>query len=216
MIEKIKILEEENKKLKERTKTDNIYNNNIDYNINKKLKKELEETKSENEKLKKEINNLKKIIDLKNKQNRNINHNNKNNLTYSISNEKINNNNNNDSNSNNNPIKVKKSLNNKFINYSKKPRLFSLVNKKIYFEGRYTPSNMNRNLGFNYHHKHRNTHDIFINYFSIKTEPSYGTLYSFGRLKKMELKNKYSIEPLEYSNYLLDNLKDNISKNFLK
>ena len=210
-------LKEENKKLK------NISKNNSSDN---KLKEELKMIKKENEKLKKEINekneeinNLNQIInDLKNKNDFNQNPNReKDILNYknrNISNEIINSINP----YANEPIKVNKKFHrNKYIK-----KYHSLINKKKLLEGRYTPSNINTNIGFNYHHNHRNSNYLINKNLSARTEPNYGNSIPFNNLRRdLKAKNNYSIksshmEPLDFSNYLLDNLKDKICKNFIK
>ena len=108
---------------------------------------------------------------------------------------------------------------NKQLICEKRPKVHSLVNKKMILEGRYTPLNMTNNLGFNYNHNHRNTSNLYNKNFSVRTEPSY---VSYGNLNNTynakerynAYKGKFKIGPLDYSNFLLDNLKSNISKNY--
>ena len=225
LVQNINLLKEENKKLK------NIYKNmtiNNDSNLDNKIKEELKIIKIENEKLKKEINekneeitNLKQIINiLKNKnmenQKEKDNSINKNN---NISTDKIR--------SINSykyeQTKVKKNLNkNKFIK-----KYHSLLNKKLILEGRYTPSNLNKNIVFKYHHNQRDNNNLFDKNFSTRTESNYGNYNTFDNFRKEnKSKDNHSIyncsiknnhmEPFDYSNYLLDNLKENICKNYIK
>ena len=218
LLKKIDLLEEENKKLAK-----NNINNNKDNNYINSLKDELNKVNIENEELKKQINeknneidNLKNIIDdLNDKIKPKENYNSKKIFNYKM--DKENQNNINDYRYNTNHIKVKKNMINKQLVCEKRPKIHSLVNKKMILEGRYTPLNMTNNLGFNYNH--RNTSNLYNKNFSVRTEPSY---VSYGNLNNTynakerynAYKGKYKIGPLDYSNFLLDNLKSNISKNY--
>ena len=220
LLKKIDLLEEENKKLAK-----NNINNNKDNNYINSLKDELNKVNIENEELKKQINeknneidNLKNIIDdLNDKIKPKENYNSKKIFNYKM--DKENQNNINDYRYNTNHIKVKKNMINKQLVCEKRPKIHSLVNKKMILEGRYTPLNMTNNLGFNYNHNHRNTSNLYNKNFSVRTEPSY---VSYGNLNNTynakerynAYKGEYKIGPLDYSNFLLDNLKSNISKNY--
>ena len=216
LLKKIDLLEEENKKLAK---------NNVNNNYINSLKDELNKVNNERDELKrqitekdKEIDKLKKIIDdFNNKNDSKENYNENKALTYTMNREKPNDIN--DYKYNNDHIKVNKNLINRHLICIKKPKINSLVNKKKILEGRYTPLNMNKNLGLSYNINQRNNNYLYNKSFSIKTEPShssYGNLNSTFNLKERHnyYKNKYSLQPLDYSNFLLDNLKSNICKNY--
>ena len=234
LLEKIKFLENENKKLKESYQNYNynssLNNNNYsernhnfikkeDYN---KLKFDLNEIIEENKRLKSKINekddeiqNLKNIIDnLKNEKNLKSyeNYHNINNYNdYKDRNNFI------DFNSiykgKEKFIKVQPHNNLRKINNITR-RDISMQNRSI------TPIITNINDKYGIYLKN----DYNKNDYSFKTEPNSVLNLTNSHSKKIltyknkynYLKNKYSVSPLDYSNYLLDNLNDNIINNYNK
>ena len=92
----------------------------------------------------------------------------------------------------------------------------SIINRKNFNSTKYmnyTP----------YHRKYNYNFDFRPEHF-LRTEPNVlpqmaKSLYTYRKDIKFDkynyLKNKYSVEPLKYSNFLLDNLQNNISNNYL-
>ena len=90
-----------------------------------------------------------------------------------------------------------------------------------------TSKNLNSSKYMNYipHHRKYNNYNFgFEQENSLRTEPNiypemFGAYSTYRKNiafdKYNYLKNKYSIEPLKYSNFLLDNLQNNISNNYL-
>ena len=156
------------------------------------MKEELKDLKKENEKLKKEINKKNKEIieltktikDIKNKDKTNINNYKKekekekqmgnHNSTYFYNSEKRNYIN--EHNDYIELIKVNRTRNENRINNSRnnnRVKTYSFLNKKKIFNGRYTPSNLNKYLGFQYKHDHYKNNNLLNKNYSIKTEPSH-------------------------------------------
>ena len=150
-----------------------------------------------------------------------------NNLTYSFKKNKtndLNNINNFNYNINDKPFNNDRYINNNTFNIINKNNEYSLMNRKINQERTKTPLNINRNH-LTYHNIRNNNNYLYHKDISIRTEPSYINMDGAENLKKMyDIKDKYNnlsynkgkIEPLDYSYYLLDNLKDNICNNYLK
>ena len=96
-----------------------------------------------------------------------------------------------------------------------------MINKKKIFNGRYIPSNLNKYLGFQYSHYYYKNNNFLNNNYWVKTEPSH-SLNTFDCFKKtFDAKDNFNnqniekkgFRSLDYSNYLLDNLRNNICNN---
>ena len=213
LMQKINLLQEENEKLKKIQKNENFENFN-------KIKEELSQVKNENNELKNKIREKEEVINGLNKKieelkikSKSIRENiaefkeNKSTLdlnsglifNYDNENEKIDNN---------------------YSNINNRHKGYSLVNIKLSQERRKTPLNINRNRGYT---NIRNNNYFYGKDNSIRTEPSYIKLDKNDYLSKMHrMKNGYNylnkkeVDPLDYSYYLLDNLKDNICTTYSK
>ena len=111
-------------------------------------------------------------------------------------------------------------IDNNYSNINNRNKGYSLVNIKLSQERRKTPLNINRNRGYT---NIRNNNYFYGKDNSIRTEPSYIKLDKNDYLSKMHrMKNGYNylnkkeVDPLDYSYYLLDNLKDNICTTYSK
>ena len=232
LLQRIKILEQENKELK------NKYNENDTLNMNyntgfsqikreeyDKMKVDLYNIIQENRDLKNqlqeknyEINNLNEIIERANIKNASSEHNNINNnlvIDYNkIRNRKLYNNEryNNDFNDTpNNNYNYKHNYN----NLKKNDYLYPLPKERSH-----TP--LIRHQYIPPYQKNNKLNNLFNNY-ALKTEPNtnFPEMSDYDKKDIMKfdkynyLKNKYNMEPLDFSNYLLDNLHNNISKNYL-
>ena len=232
LLQRIKILEQENKELK------NKYNENDTLNMNyntgfsqikreeyDKMKVDLYNIIQENRDLKNqlqeknyEINNLNEIIERANIKNASSEHNNINNnldIDYNkIRNRKLYNNEryNNDFNDiSNNNYNYKYNYN----NLKKNDYLYPLPQERSH-----TP--LIRHQYIPPYQKNNKLNNLFNNY-ALKTEPNtnFPEMSDYDKKDIMKfdkynyLKNKYNMEPLDFSNYLLDNLHNNISKNYL-
>ena len=217
MDKKINFLENENKKLNNLNKYENKNNNynyvdrkndfdNIKIEEYNKLKNDFNEIVEENKKLKNIINEkdeqikyLNKLIEKFNKEKNDINNNNK--IIYEIIND----------------TKLRepsiKSNNLKRININSK-RTYSI-------QGR-SPTPITTNI-YNGRYDIIPKKDYFRKDYSFRTEPNNALYNSNNHSKKIiynfknkynYLQNKYRVNPLDYSNYLLDNLQDNISHHY--
>lgn len=245
LMQKINMLQEENEKLKKIEKNDNLENfNKIKEELNQvknennELKNRIREKEEEINRLNKKIDELEiksksikdNIIDFKeNKSTLDLNsglifnYDNENgNLTYNMINteNKFNDfKNNKNYNYMNKPFENEK-LGNNYTNINNRNKGYSLVNIKLSQERRNTPLNINRNHRYINirNNKYLNRKDN-----SIRTEPSYANLDKNDNLNKMygmksryNYLNKKEVDPLDYSYYLLDNLKDNICTTYKK
>ena len=111
-------------------------------------------------------------------------------------------------------------LDNNYININNRHKGYSLVNIKLSQERRNTPLNINRNREYS---NIRNNNYFYRKDNSIRTEPSYINSDKNEKLNKMYgMKKRYNylkkkeVDPLDYSYYLLDNLKDNICTTYNK
>ena len=230
LLQQIKILEQENKELKNKfNENDNL---NMNYNSDfpqikreeyDKMKVDLYNIIQENRELKNqlqeknyEINNLNEIIERANNKNISTEINNINNnldIDYNkIRSRKLYNNEryNNDSNDiSNNNYKYN------YNNLKKNDYLYPLTQERSH-----TP--LIRHQYIPPYQKNNKLNNLFNNY-ALKTEPNNNfpemSDYDKNDVMKFDkynyLKNKYNMEPLDFSNYLLDNLHNNISKNYL-
>jgi len=214
--EKISFLEEENNKLKLMKGV----NKNGGDNINEKYfhdydKKGLNKLKEENNELKKviseknkEIKYLNNVIDkLRNNQ---IDENYNSYVNYDYIDYKKNNNINEFKNIFNKTQKYLNEGKNRILNW-KRIHPFSRKNYSIY-ERSHTPLNNNYNLETSALKPRKRYHMIDYSY---RTEPNNVKNMTISRSKKYNnyLRKKYNVEQgLEYSNYLLDNLADSISR----
>jgi hypothetical protein len=243
LIQKINLLQEENEKLKKIQKNDNVENfNKIKEELtqmkieNNELKNKIREKEEIINGLNKKIEELKiksksireNIADFKeNKSTLDLNsglifnYDNENgNLTYNMTNTE---NKFNDIKSYNymkKPFENEK-LDNNYSNINNRYKGYSLVNIKLSQERRNTPLNMIRNRGFP---NIRNKNYFYYKDNSIRTEPSYINLDKkkdnlnkmHGMKNRCNFLNKKEVDPLDYSYYLLDNLKDNICTTYTK
>ena len=221
--EKINILEEENNKLK---LIKGLHKNGGD-NLNENYFKVCD--KKDRNKLKEENNELKKIIKEKNKEikylnnvigklrNNKIDENYKNYVNYDYIDYKKSNNINEFRNIYNKTQKYLNEDKNRILNW-KRIHPFSGKNYSIY-ERSHTPLTGNHNLDISGIKPRKRYHMID---YSFMTEPNNIKNMTISRSKKYNnyLKKKYNVEQgLEYSNYLLDNLADSISRkchNYIK
>ena len=218
MIQKINILEKENKKLNNLYENKNIYYNTIERksnigNINiedhNKLKYDLNKIAEENKRLRNQIDEkddkikyLNDVIEKLKKENFNFNF--SNNINY----EKVNDN------------KLKEPLE----KYNNLKRIYQ-NNKRTYsIQGR-SPTPISTNY-YSEKYDFIPKNNFFWKECSFRTEPtnainnpkknsnnSKRMIHSFHN-KYNYLKNKYRVNPLDYSNYLLDNLQENISHHY--
>jgi DNA repair exonuclease SbcCD ATPase subunit len=221
--EKINALEEENSKLKHMK---GVYKNGGD-NINENYFKNYD--KKDLKKLMEENNELKNVINEKNKEikylnnvidklrNNKIDENYNNYVNYDYIDYKKNNNINEFKNIFNKTQKYLNEGNNRILNW-KRVHPFSKKNYSIY-ERSHTPLTGNHNLDISDIKPRKRYHMID---YSFMTEPNNIKNMTISRSKKYNnyLKKKYNVEQgLEYSNYLLDNLADSISRkchNYIK
>jgi predicted nuclease with TOPRIM domain len=210
LLEKINDLEEENKKLQNQ--------NNSEDELNK-IKRENEELKKKLKEKNEEIYYLQKLN--KKRDRLEINIGKKKNISYSILNQEK-----------NNDIKEYKEENNKENNErsenGKKPKSFrrhkehSFVNTKIIKRGIDVPFcdnyfNKNNNNGYKSHLSRGGSFYSFNRNLSMKTEPSFGNISKIHGIKdKYLLFKNIKIEPLDYSNYLLDNLQNKICSTLIE
>ena len=236
LIEKINFLEDENKNIKKLYQnthgnfSDNLNNNynerkknssNIKYEDYNQLKYDLNEIIRENKKLKSQINekdneikNLKIIIDkLQNEKNYEITekNNNVNDIDYKEKKNII-------------DLKNKYKINEQYIKEPPKWKIINSINKRDISIKNRSPTPLNTNIDnkkFNLYLKN----DFIKNDYSFKTEPNNALNLANSHSKRLMLnfknkynylKNKYNTNPLDYSNYLLDNLHNNIIKNYNK
>jgi hypothetical protein len=236
LIEKINFLEDENKNIKKLYQnthgnfSDNLNNNynerkknssNIKYEDYNQLKYDLNEIIRENKKLKSQINekdneikNLKIIIDkLQNEKNYEITekNNNVNDIDYKEKKNII-------------DLKNKYKINEQYIKEPQKWKIINSINKRDISIKNRSPTPLNTNIDnkkFNLYLKN----DFIKNDYSFKTEPNNALNLANSHSKRLMLnfknkynylKNKYNTNPLDYSNYLLDNLHNNIIKNYNK
>ena len=235
LVQRVKILEKENRELnKNNINKNNKKDENDDINMNyyslkkeeyDKMKVDLYNIIQENRELKKqlqekdyEINNLNDIIE-RTKSNTNFNFNNNINNNYDIDYNKIRN----MKLSNNNENKFNKRFtdfqeNNNNYNYTENNYNNLNNNNKFQFQERsHTPLLNNKNIP-----SYRKNHN-FLSDYSLRTESNNNYSEIIDSFKNDDykdnkynyLKNKYRMKPLDYSNYLLDNLQNNLSKNYL-
>jgi len=245
LMQKINLLQEENENLKKKQKNENLENLNKIKEELSKVKIENNELKNKIRGKEEVINGLNKKIEeleIKSKSIREniaefkenkstldlnsgliFNYDNENgNLTYNMINTE---NKFNDIKSNKYYNYMKKSfenekIDNNYTNINNRPKGYSLVNIKLSQERRNTPLNINRNLGYD---NIRNNNYFYGKDISIRTEPSYINLDRKENLRKMYgIQNRYNYlnkkepDPLDYSYYLLDSLKDNICTTYNK
>ena len=245
LIQKINLLQEENEKLKTIQNNENLENLNKIKEELAQVKNENNDLKNKIREKEEVINGLNKKIEeleIKSKsireniiefnENKNtldlnsgliFNYDNENgNLTYNINNteNKFNDiKSNKDYNYINRPFENEKQANN-YTNSNNRHKTYSLVNIKLSQERRNTPLNVNRIHGYN---NIRNNNYLYRKDNSIRTEPSYINLdkndnfrKNNGMKRRYHYLNKKELDPLNYSYYLLDNLKDNISSTYKK
>jgi chromosome segregation ATPase len=221
--EKINILEEENNKLKLRKGVNKKGGDNINENYFKDYdKKGLNKLMEENNELKKviseknkEIKYLNNVIDKLRNNKMDVNYNSY--VNYDYIDYKKNNNINEFRNIFNKTQKYLNEGKNRILNW-KRVHPFSRKNYSIY-ERSHTPLTENYNIDASGMKPRKRYHMID---YSFRTEPNNNKNMTISRSKKYNnyLKKKYNVEQgLEYSNYLLDNLADSISRkchNYIK
>ena len=207
LLEKLKDLEEENEKLKNQ----NNFKDELE-----KIQKENDELKNVLKEKNQEIFYLQKLNKKKEKfkKNNGKTHN----FTYSIA-SKDSNNDIKELKEKNNNDKIENFLNDKKPNSFKIQKGHSFVNTKIIKKGKDIPfCNYNRNNNvYPIHHSRRGSFYLFNRNLSMKTEPSFGNLSKIPNAKeKYTTFRNMNLEPLDYSNYLLDNLQNKICNTLME